>query len=108
MHISGSKMVQSDALSRQPDHIPDEDTDNEDLVLLPEKLFINLVNVKLAKMIESATTSDELVKNMTNILFTKGQEIHELPMTRHSGRDTTLEMVQRHYWWPRLHHFVYE
>jgi len=52
-------MVQSDALSRQPDHIPEEDTDNEDLVLLPDKLFINHVNVKLAKMIESAATSDD-------------------------------------------------
>jgi len=49
-------MVQSDALSRQPDHIPDEDTDNKDLVLLPDKLFINLVNIELAKMIESAAT----------------------------------------------------
>jgi len=36
------------------------------------------------------------------------QEIHESPMTRHPGRDTTLEMVQRYYWWPRLCHFVYE
>ena len=72
MHIPGSKMVQSDALSRQPDHIPDEDTDNKDLVLLPDKLFINLVNVELAKMIESAATSDELVQNMTNILSVKG------------------------------------
>ena len=56
-------MVQSDALSRRPDHIPEEDTDNEDLVLLPDELFINLINVELAKMIESAATSDELVKN---------------------------------------------
>jgi len=29
-------------------------------------------------------------------------------MTGHPGRDTTLEMVQRHYWWPRLCHFIYE
>ena len=65
-------MVQSDALSRSPDHVPEEDTDNEDLVLFPDKLFINLVNIKLAKMIESVATSDELVKNMTNILSTKG------------------------------------
>ena len=65
-------MVQSDTLSRQPDHIPEEDTDNEDLVLLPDKLFINLVNVKLAKMIALATTSDELVKNMSHILSMKG------------------------------------
>jgi len=145
MHIPGSKMVQSDALSRRPDHIPEEDTDNEDLILLPDKLFINLVNIELAKMIESAMTSDELVKNMTNILSMKGvppiksnlsdwkiedamlfyqdqcyipdnstiqksivQEIHKSPMTGHPGRDTTLEMVQRHYWWPRLCHFIYK
>jgi len=145
MHVPGSKMVQSDALSRRPDHVPEEDTDNEDLVLLPDKLFIKLVNIELAKMIESAATSDELVKDMTNVLSTKGvptirsnlsdwkiedgmlfyqdrcyipdnkairksivQEIHESPMTGHPGRDTTLEMVQRYYWWPRLCHFVYE
>jgi len=29
-------------------------------------------------------------------------------MTGHPGRDTTLEMVQRYYWWPRLRHFVYK
>jgi len=140
MHIPGSKMVQSDALSRRPDHVPEEDTDNEDLVLLPDELFINLINIELAKMIESAATSDELVKNMTNILsviklnlsnwkiedgmlFYQDrcyipdnmavqksivQEIHKSLMTGHLGRDTTLEMVQRHYWWPRLHHFIYE
>jgi len=72
MHVPGSKMVQSDALSRRPDHVPEEDTDNEDLVLLPDELFINLVNIELAKMIESAATSDELVKDMTNVLSTKG------------------------------------
>jgi len=72
MHVPGSKMIQSDALSRRPDHIPEEDTDNKDLVLLPDELFINLVNIELAKMIESAATSDELVKDMTNVLSTKG------------------------------------
>ena len=54
MHVPGSKMVQSDALSRRPDHVPEEDTDKEDHVLLPDKLFINLVNIELAKMIESS------------------------------------------------------
>jgi len=145
MHVPGSKMVQSDTLSRWPDHVPDEDTDNEDLVLFPDKLSVNLINIELAKMIESAGTSNELVQNMTNVLSMKGvplmksnlsnwkiedgmlfyqeqcyipdnntirkaiiQEIHESLMTGHPGRDTTLEMVQRHYWWPRLCHFVYE
>jgi len=72
MHVPGSKMVQSDALSRRPDHVPEEGTDNEDLILLPDELFINLVNIELARMIESAATSDKLVKNMTNVLSTKG------------------------------------
>ena len=145
MHVPGSRMVQSDALSRQPDHISEEDTDNEDLVLLSDKLFINLVNIELAKMIELATTSDELVKNMSNVHSMKGvpliklnlsnwkiengmlfyqdqcyipdnnaiqntivQEIHKSLITGHPGRDTTLEMVQRYYWWPRLCNFIYK
>jgi len=61
MHVPGSKMVQSDTLSRRPDHIPEEDTDNEDLVLLPDELFINLINIELAKMIESAATSISII-----------------------------------------------
>ena len=36
------------------------------------------------------------------------KEFHESPTTGHPGRDTTLELVQRHYWWPRLRHFIYE
>jgi hypothetical protein len=65
-------MIQSDALSRRPDHIPENDDDNENIVILPDKLFINLINVELAKLIESTTTSDELVKDISNVLSTKG------------------------------------
>jgi len=145
MHMPGSKMIQSDALSRCPDHIPEKDTDNENIVLLPDKLFIKLINTELAKLIESATASDKFVKDMDKVLSTKGvppiksnlldwkiengvlyyqercyipdnpkvqkmiiQQIHDSPMTGHPGRDSTLEMVQRHYWWPRLCHFIYE
>ena len=32
-------MVQSDALSQQPDLCPEEDNDNEDIVMLPDELF---------------------------------------------------------------------
>jgi hypothetical protein len=138
-------MIQSDVLSRRPDHIPENDDDNENIVILPDKLFINLINVELAKLIKSATTTDELVKDISNVLSTKGippiksslsnwkiedgklfyqnrcyipdsegirklivQEIHDSLMTGHPGRDSTLEMVQRHYWWPRMRHFVNE
>jgi len=137
MHMPGSKMIQSDALSRRPDHVPEKDTNNEDIILLPDELFVKLINTELTKLIESAAASDEFVKDMDKVLSTKGvppiksnlldwkiedgvlyyqercyipdnrevrkmivQQIHDSPMTGHPGRDSTLEMVQRHYWWP--------
>ena len=53
-------------------------------------------------------SSDLYIPDSNGIRKLIVQEIHDSPMTGHPGRDTTLEMVQRHYWWPRLHHFVYE
>ena len=40
-------MGQSDALSRWPDHYPDEDHDNKDVVMLEENLFLNLLDLDL-------------------------------------------------------------
>ena len=42
-------MIQSDALSRRPDFIPDKDTDNEDIMMLPDNLFIQLLNIDLQR-----------------------------------------------------------
>ena len=42
-------MIQSDALSQWPDFIPDKDTDNEDIVVLPDNLFIQLLDVDLQR-----------------------------------------------------------
>jgi len=65
-------MIQSDALSRCLDHVPEKDTNNENIVLLPDELFIKLINMELTKIIESAATSDEFVKNMDKVLSMKG------------------------------------
>ena len=65
-------MIQSDALSRHPDHIPEKDADNENIVLLPDKFFIKLINTELAKLITSAATSDKFVKDMDKVLSMKG------------------------------------
>lgn len=43
VHLPGHKMVQSDALSQRPDLCPDEDTDNENMVMLPANMFVNLI-----------------------------------------------------------------
>jgi hypothetical protein len=57
-HIAGSKMILADALSRRPDMIPDEDHDNEDVILLPDNLFVNLIDVELQHKIANATDLD--------------------------------------------------
>ena len=40
-------MVQSDALSRRPDLCPETDHDNEDRILLPDNLFVHLIDTEL-------------------------------------------------------------
>ena len=47
VHIPESQMVQSDTLSRRVDHVPDKDTDNEDMTLLPEKLFVKFIDADM-------------------------------------------------------------
>jgi hypothetical protein len=45
-HLPGNKMILSDALSRRPDHCPEEDETKEE-ILLPDDLFLNLLDVNL-------------------------------------------------------------
>jgi len=51
-------MFQSDALSRRPDHIPEKDNDNEDITILPDSLFINLIDTELQQQIADSKTLD--------------------------------------------------
>ena len=44
-------MTQADALSRRPDHYQKEDCDNENIILLPDDLFVNLLDTKLQDQI---------------------------------------------------------
>src|SRR6202023_3302121 len=58
VHTPGSHMIQSDTLSRRPDHITD-DTDNNDVILLPDPIFIKLIDTELQTFIQNETSSDE-------------------------------------------------
>ena len=60
-------MVLSDTLSQQPDLCPEEDKDNSDVVVLPEHLFVNLIDVDLQDRIANA---NELNADMANVLQT--------------------------------------
>ena len=65
VHTPGSKMIQSDALSRRPDLCPEEDNDNEDIVMLPNDMFLNLIDVDLQ---EKIAISDDLDGNAAEAL----------------------------------------
>jgi len=85
-------MILSDALSRRPDFIPDKDTDNEDMVLLPDKLFaqipsptpqqaplfqrpsvsIHLIDLDLQWKIANSNDLDTEAIDAINLLLEKG------------------------------------
>jgi hypothetical protein len=52
-------MVQSDTLSRRADYIPENDTDNENITLLPDNLFVNLIDIDLQNRIMNCTYMDQ-------------------------------------------------
>jgi hypothetical protein len=65
IHTPGNRMIQSDALSRRPDHCPDEDNDNEDITMLPDNLFVNLIDTDLQ---EKIAISDDLDESATEAM----------------------------------------
>jgi len=50
-------MIQSDALSWWPDHIIDE-IDNDDIIVLPNDIFIKIIDLELQDEIKNETAND--------------------------------------------------
>ena len=85
-------MIQSDTLSRRPDFIPNEDHDNENRILLPENMFINLIDVDLQDRIANSTNYDFDVKNALEMLLEKGpntlqNDLEDWKLKRHNGQN---------------------
>jgi len=59
-HVPGKDLGAPDTLSRQPDHVSD-DSDNEQVTLLPETLFVNLIDSSLAWKIALSSETDPVV-----------------------------------------------
>jgi hypothetical protein len=57
VHIPGKKNIQADSLSRRPDLCP-QGMDNKEVMVLPEHLFVNLIDMELQKKIENAKNMD--------------------------------------------------
>ena len=65
-------MVQSDALSRRPDFTPEEDTDNENVVMLPETVFVNLIDTELQERILTCEKFDSDAMETLKTLLEEG------------------------------------
>ena len=65
-------MVQSDALSRRPDFTPEEDTDNENITMLPDELFVNLIDAELQERILTCEKLDSDAMEALKVLLEDG------------------------------------
>ena len=81
-------MVQSDALSRRPDLCPDNDTDNEKMIMLPDNMFLNLIDMDLQQKIAmtddldgSAAEALKLLLETAPTSITKGLEDWKIETT---------------------------
>jgi RNase H-like domain found in reverse transcriptase len=72
IHLPGMKMVQSNALSRKPDYGTDEQMEEEDKVVLPDNLFINLLDTELQEQILNRKELDLDIKNAIKTLMEEG------------------------------------
>ena len=82
-------MIQSNALSRRPD-FPEEDHDNENRILLPENMFINLMDVDLQDRIAKSKNYDFDVKNALEMILEKGpntlqHDLEDWKLEKHNG-----------------------
>ena len=68
-HVPGHQMTQADALSRRSDHYQKEDHDNKNMVLLPDNLFINLLDTELQDQILGACDIDHNVSEALDQLL---------------------------------------
>ena len=69
VHTPGTKMILSDALSQQPDFCPDEYHDNEDIVMLPEHMFLQLIDLDLPQKIVLLDNLDQQALDALTFLF---------------------------------------
>ena len=72
IHVPGTKMIQSNALSKRPDHGIDESTGKEEQVLLPDNLFINLLDIDLQNWILDAKDMDINIKSIIETITKEG------------------------------------
>lgn len=129
---SGIKSGKPDSLSRRPDYV-NKDSTNEGYPLLDEEIFCCAPSDNLKALIE-AQKSDTYCKDTLNKIKTRSNEVksslftivegvlhfqnriivpsslkakvlkmyHDGPTNGHQGVDKTFEKLRRNYWWPNM------
>ncbi|OJT03227.1 Transposon Tf2-12 polyprotein [Trametes pubescens] len=69
-HVPGKDMIQSDTLSRRQDLALDKTSDNNDRIVLPEQLFVHLVDTKLATRFQAFAVKDRIFQAIQQALKT--------------------------------------
>ena len=62
-------MIQSDALSCRPDLCPDDNNDNEDIIMLPQDMFLNLIDTELQNRIALSDDLDGIAAESLKLLL---------------------------------------
>jgi hypothetical protein len=65
-------MIQSDTLSQRPDFYLTDDDDNTDITLLPDNLFVNLIDFDLQRRIAESDSYDSTAADAIKLLLTDG------------------------------------
>ena len=65
-------MILSNTLSQWPDFVPEKDTNNEDVVLLPDQLFINMIDIEPQREIANTNNLDMDATAAIMLLLGKG------------------------------------
>ena len=91
VHVPGTKMIQSDALSRRLDFGPEKDQDNKDRILLSEDMFVNLMDVDLQDHIANMDKYNYDVKMALELLLENGpnslqQDLKDWKLEKHGEK----------------------
>src|SRR6201996_3066092 len=121
-HVKGSANGRADALSRRPDYNQGTD-DNQDVVVLPDKLFINATTTVTTS--QPTQQVDRLkpwidpheLRQINGTWYKQGKRVHtggpdetreaisrhhDSPVHGHPGIARTIRLVERTMWWPNL------
>lgn len=61
VHVPWKELAGPDALSWRPDLIPKNDSDNNQVTLLPDSLFVNIIDVAIAEKVAKSSEKDPVV-----------------------------------------------